>query len=978
MLKRLGVFRSQVRRRFSDSFANAANANYIDQMYGAWKEDRTKVHASWDAYFSNLEAGVSSNEAVQGVPAPGSAVQIGAAARPEDTIARKMMEYVHEVRALGHYKSQIDPLNLSAGTIKRSREMNINDLDTIGISKEMMNRPFKYSSNEKGFLEVKSTWTPQELVDFMESVYCGKIGYEYGNIPDREVRDWIRSKIEKSPAFQYSKEEKIELLERILESQASSLFCEKKFPNVKRFGIEGLDASISGLKMMVRQAATMGVKQITLGMAHRGRLNVYTSVLEQPYDALLAMFENVKLTVGVDDGEGFSNDVKYHIGASNRLEFPNGKSIILNLLPNPSHLEAVNPLVLGHTRAIQDRHADETREISVPVVIHGDAALAGQGIIYELQQMELLDAYKVGGTVHVVFNNQIGFTTNPNDGRTAYYCSNIAKMNNNFVIHVNAHEPELVDFAFKLALEYRMKFKRDVFLDIVGYRVFGHNETDQPRFTQPEYYEKVKNKTPMYLEYAQRLAKEGVISETYAQERLAHYEALFTESLKKVKVAKEVSAKDLELFDWNQQLPKDKGTSAITEADFKELGALLVKYPPETKIHNTIANIYKERQGFVETGTGIDFAFAEALAFASLMKDGHSVRMTGEDCERGTFSHRQAIIVDQETNKKFLPMNNVVAHVNAHRHKKVNFMLKNSLLSEYAVLGFEVGHSWAFPNDLTLWEAQFGDFVNTAQVIVDQFVMTAEAKWRKRSSLVMLLPHGYDGQGPEHSNTRLERFLTHINDNYVDLATNKEARKHLDRTCNAKIINCTFSANYFHALRDQIKRPYRKPLIVIAPKKLLRDKKSRSNIEEFTGNSKFVPLLEDKTITDKSKVTKILFCSGQIYFDLIAQRAADKKEHEVAIFSLEQVAPFPYNEFEKALHGYNKSTQVVWVSEEPLNFGAFPYVENRANLILKEQGFHNIGFAGRPIAAVPAPGSMSLFTSQTKQLIADALKEVSK
>lgn len=981
MLRKISLLRPVVTRHFSSNFASSANANYIEQMYAAWIKDPTKVHASWNAYFSNIDSGIPHDQSfidpstLKAGERKISSTFKGAEKQSvnQDDVIRQVNEYVNAVRALGHYKCDLDPLKLEVGVMKPSRDMDFDDLNKLGFPLQFLNTPFEYKSNDRGFQELKKTWTPKEIFDLMKKVYCGKIGFQYTHIPSNEVKDWIRLKIEKDPLYVYSKEQKLDLLDRILESQVFSMYLEKKFSTAKRFGCEGIDSSISGLVKVVENAKNMGVRQINIGMAHRGRLNVLGSVLKKSYDQILAEFENVKIKSETDEIHGFSGDVKYHMGSSNKVEFSDGKSIMVNLLPNPSHLEAINPVVLGQTLAIQNKSHPGDPLSSVALIIHGDAAIAGQGINYEIQQMELLKNYNIGGAIHVVFNNQIGFTTDQNMGRTSYYCSALAKLNNNFVIHVNADEPQLVDFAFTLALEYKLKFKRDVFIDLVGYRKFGHNEQDQPTFTQPSYVKQMSKIKPMYLSYCDKLIKKGIADQKYIDSRFQHFENKLKEAHEKTKKGG-FNVRLWDLYDWNQQVLKAIGSSSISVELFKKIGQKITALPQNANIHHSISKIYQERAKSIETGELVEWALAESLALGSLLVEGHSVRFAGEDSERGTFSNRHAVITDQVTNKKFCSLK-AMLEPNSFPDAG-NFVIFNTLLSEYAALGFEFGYSWAFPNDLVIWEAQFGDFANGAQIIIDQFIMSAERKWGKRSALVMLLPHGYDGQGPEHSNGRIERFLANINDDFHKIAKDKDYRDNIDEIANARVMNLTTTANYFHALRNQLKGKTRKPLIVFSPKKLLRDKRVKSDMKDFVEGSSFVEIIDDTYVKNKKQTKVILFCSGQVYFDLEDARNKKKLTDQVAIIRLEKIAPFPYNFFEKVISTYPTSAKVVWVSEEPLNFGSYGYLQNRINLVLNQKGFKPVEYVGRSVSSVTSVGSAKENTAEAIALVEEAFSLV--
>ena len=962
-------FAQKIQRSFSDNFLSGNNALYAEQMYASWLADNKSVHASWNAYFTNISKDIQSTQAFitqEELAKSGFKFKGSQPSHHNLELFNKVFSMINEFRRNGHFLSDLDPLGLKIGQPKSvSKEERLFAL-RAGLTDEEYDIPIDLSRiDEAGFHSSKTKWTPREVHDYLVKVYCGKISFEYGHISDTKVSNWIKDRVEKVPIFQKTKDEKLKLLDRILESQSFNAFCERKYSTYKRFGCEGLDSSISGIWRLTEVACQKLVKEIVVGMAHRGRLNILTCVLKKPYTQMFAEFEEIKYNDETQHTFKYAGDVKYHIGCSTKIKCGDEETI-LNLLPNPSHLETVYPLVLGSVKARQSKLDDENGAQVLPIIIHGDSAVAGQGVIYETQQMEKLNSFNVGGTIHVVFNNQIGFTTNPIQTRSGTYPTDIAKINENFVIHVNADEPEEVDFAMELALDYRMEFASDVYINLVGYRRPGHNEQDNAIFTQPEMYPKIQQHPPMYKLYGQKLQSENVISEEGFEERYAHFmkhiEKEHTRTL-----AGDIEKTNWDPYGWNDVEKKVKAKTGITEEKFLEIGLKINEIPEEFNAHKVLSKIYADRLETIKSGKNIDWATGEALAYATLLDENHSVRLSGEDSERGTFSHRHAVIHDMKTFKKYLPISSVIKN-----KKGVKLQIENSHLSEYGVLGFEYGHSLAQPYDLTIWEAQFGDFINGAQIVVDQYIMTGEKKWLKKTNLVLLLPHGYDGQGPEHSNARLERFLSNIADDIDLIQKDKTARNESSMKTNAIILNITNPANFFHALRRQVNTHLRKPVIVFSPKRILKHKLVRSTMSEFLGNSEFIRIYDDDLV-DKQKAKLILFCSGQIYFDLLEYKEQHNIEN-VAILRLEQIAPFPYNTFSRIIAKYNKNAQVRWVSEEHRNFGAYSFVQPRANVILKEHEFDTISYVGRAISATTATGSNKQHKLELAQLLKEAFE----
>jgi len=717
---------------------------------------------------------------------------------------------------------------------------------------------------------------------------------------------------------------------------------------------------------------------VILGMAHRGRLNTLACVFDKPYEQIFGEFKDVKNVKKVEDENAHSGDVKYHLGATNHRAYSDGGSCHLTMLPNPSHLETVNTVAMGKARSKMDQLGDKIGNKVISCCVHGDAAIAGQGIVYEHLNMEKLRNYHVGGTIHVVFNNQVGFTTNPKDSRSTRYCTDVAKTLNAFVIHVNAQRPDYVDWAFQLAVEYNLKFQRDVFVDVIGYRKFGHNEQDMPQFTQPMMYKKIANVVPMHKLYCDELIAEGVVTQAEIDGKIAVYkEKMFTAFDK-------AGTGDLDLKEWDsstwKQLLHSSGDSVvhsrtgIPRSKIFELNDKINVLPTGYNFHKNIKKVYETRHKSIVNNTGIGWDLGEQMAYASLLDEGFGLRLAGEDVERGTFSHRHARIYDQDVNgKSWTPLNQAVNDQVGHPEHKVNIC--NSLLSEYGVVGYEYGYSLGAPNSLTIWEAQFGDFANVAQATIDTFVAAGERKWGVKSGLVMLLPHGYDGNGPEHSSSRLERFLQLMDDDPYAENLKHDEDVHFSRTlwsANMSIINVTTPANIFHALRRQLHRDYRKPLIVMSPKRLLRSKLMVSDLSEFEYDRmrKTYPEQHMDKLVAPEKIRRVVNCTGQVYFDLLAYREANNIK-DVALNRIEQIAPFPYTNIKKLTQQF-PNAEMIWAQEEHRNQGAWNYMKSRYGALLKDVSRPPLKFRGRPVSGSTAVGSPSTHKAQLEKLLKEA------
>jgi 2-oxoglutarate dehydrogenase E1 component len=796
----------------------------------------------------------------------------------------------------------------------------------------------------------------RQIVDIVKRTYCGTFALQYMHISNPEEAGWLKERIEgfgKEIAF--TREGRKAILNKLVEAEGFEKFLHVKYMGTKRFGLDGGEALIPAMEQIIKRGGNLGLKEIVIGMPHRGRLSVLANVMGKPYRAIFNEFQGGSFKPEDVDGSG---DVKYHLGASSDRTFDDN-SVHLSLTANPSHLEAVNPVVLGKVRAKQDQLNDEERRAVLPVLLHGDAAFAGQGVVAEGFGLSGLKGHKTGGTMHIVVNNQIGFTTAPHFSRSSPYPTDIALMVEAPIFHVNGDDPEAVVHAAKVATEFRQKFGKDVVLDIFCYRRFGHNEGDEPMFTNPIMYKKIKShKTTLQL-YTERLVKDGLIPEGEIEDMKAAFQAYLNEEFE---AGKEFKPNKADWLDgrWSHLDKKgeeyQRGETAIAPETFAEIGRALTTAPEGFNLHRTVGRLLETKKQMFETGEGFDWATAEALAFGSLLTEGYPVRLAGQDATRGTFSQRHSGLIDQDSEDRYYPLNHI-------REGQAQYDVIDSMLSEYAVLGFEYGYSLAEPNALVLWEAQFGDFANGAQIMFDQFISSGERKWLRMSGLVMLLPHGFEGQGPEHSSARLERFLQMCaEDNWI-------------------VANCTTPANYFHILRRQIHRDYRKPLVLMTPKSLLRHKLAVSKTEEMTTGSSFHRVLwddaqygnSDTQLVADDKIKRVVMCSGKVYFDLLEERDARGLD-DVYLMRLEQFYPFPALSLMKELERF-KQAEMVWCQEEPKNQGAWSFVEPNIEWVLSRIGAKHTrpAYAGRNASASPATGLASQHKAQQAALVNDAL-----
>ncbi|THZ58220.1 2-oxoglutarate dehydrogenase-like protein E1 component [Aureobasidium pullulans] len=972
----------------NDSFLQGNTANYIDEMYMEWKRDPKSVHVSWQVYFRNMEKGdMPISQAFQPPPtivpapeggAPGFSPTAAAGVGDSSDLTNhlKVQLLVRAYQARGHHKAKIDPLGIrnEASQFGYSNPPELN-LDHYNFTETDMEQEFSLGPGilPRFATEGQNKMKLKDIIAACERLYCGSYGIEYIHIPDREQCDWLRARIEVPQPYKYSVDEKRRILDRLIWSSSFESFLATKYPNDKRFGLEGGESLIPGMKALIDRSVDYGVKDIVIGMPHRGRLNVLSNVVRKPNESIFSEFAGS--AEPADEGSG---DVKYHLGMNFERPTPSGKRVQLSLVANPSHLEAEDPVVLGKTRAILHYNGDEKEANSaMGVLLHGDAAFAGQGIVYETMGFYALPSYQTGGTIHIVVNNQIGFTTDPRFSRSTPYCSDIAKAIDAPVFHVNGDDVEAVNFVCQLAADWRAEFKKDVVIDIVCYRKQGHNETDQPSFTQPLMYKRINEQKPTLEKYINQLIEDKTFTQDDVEEHKKWVWGMLEESFARSKDY-QPTAKEWLTSAWNGfKSPKELATEVLphlptaVEADaLKHIGEKIGTPPDGFNVHRNLKRILNNRTKTVNEGKNIDMSTAEALAFGTLCMEGHHVRVSGQDVERGTFSQRHAVVHDQESESTYTPLQNL-------GKDQGSFVVSNSSLSEFGVLGFEYGYSLSSPSALVMWEAQFGDFANNAQCIIDQFIASGEVKWLQRSGLVMSMPHGYDGQGPEHSSGRMERFLQLCNeDPRIFPAPNKLDRQHQD--CNMQIAYCTTPANLFHILRRQMNRQFRKPLILFFSKSLLRHPLARSSIEEFTGESHFQWIIPDPAHTEgehqiqpKEEIERVILCTGQVYAALHKYRQQNGITN-TAITRIEQLNPFPWAQLKENLDSYPNAKNIVWAQEEPLNAGSWTFTQPRIETLLNETEHHNrrhVLYAGRNPSASVATGLKSSHMKEEQDLL---------
>ena len=901
-------------------FFSRANAEYIEQLYEQYKTNPESIDERWAVFFAGFEAGTGPNSILEKLLSSKSG-----------SPAEGVNHLVHSYRELGHFVATLNPLGINR------EEHPLLKLSEFGLSEtDDMNR----SVGNGGFLGPNGE-TLAELLAALKATYCGSLGVEYMDISDKTQREWLQQRMEPTHNRpELTNEEKTWLYSRLVAAEGFEQFLHTKYVGAKRFSIQGAESVIPLLDTLLNEASANGAEEILMGMAHRGRLNVLTHILEKPYELLLREFEGTAQPAS-DEGDG---DVKYHLGYTNTRSTPSGGSLLVTLAPNPSHLEVVDPVVVGMAKAKQQARGDGEGTRVVPILIHGEAAFTGQGIVPETLSLSELPAYRTGGTIHVIVNNQVGFTATAHETRFTPYPTDVAKMIQAPIFHVNGDDPEAVVHAARLAMRFRQTFKVDVFIDVWCYRRYGHNETDDPTFTQPVMYQKIDALPSVRELYAEKLKTEGVIGDDTV-ERFAHE---LREQLDQAQVvAREARSKPpaMTFRDLWEGFDRARGDwtakTAVSAQDILHVTSLGTSVPEGFNVHRKLVKLLETRRAMAKGDKAADWGCAEMWALGSLLHEGTPVRLMGQDSERGTFSHRHAVLHDTANGEKWTPLSQFNAR----------FTIRNSMLSELAVLGFEYGFSIADPRNLVMWEAQFGDFVNGAQAILDQFLVSGESKWDRMSGLVLLLPHGYEGQGPEHSSARLERFLQSCAEN------------------NIQVCYPTLPSQYFHLLRRQMHRKFRKPLVLMMPKSLLRDERSTSPLQEFTDGR--LHLVIDDTQVEPKKVKRVLFCSGKVYFGLEAARE-ERKTEDTAIVRVEQLYPFPKTELEAVFARYSNAQEFFWVQEEPKNMGAWTFIEPRMRTVLPSG--HQLEYRGRGEAASPAHGFYRVHQLEEQELIKSAFE----
>ena len=967
----------------ASSFLQGHNAAYVEQLYARYADNPAAVDESWQAFFRDLgdteidakrEARGPSWSRADWPPTPDDDLtsaldgQWAEPAKQAEKIKAKAAEtgvkitdtqvrqsVVDSLRALmlirayrirGHLVADLDPLGM------RNKSMHPElDPKSYGFTDADMDRPI-FIDNVLG-LEMASM---REILAIVKRTYCGTFALQYMHISDPEQAGWLKERIEGyGKEVSFTREGRRAILNKLVEAEGFEKFLHVKYTGTKRFGLDGGESLIPAMEQIIKRGGALGIQEIIIGMPHRGRLSVLANVMEKPYKAIFNEFQGGSFKPEDVDGSG---DVKYHLGASSDRAF-DGNNVHLSLTANPSHLEAVNPVCLGKARAKQDQLSDAERRKVLTILLHGDAAFAGQGVVAECFGLSGLKGHRTGGTIHIIVNNQIGFTTAPHHSRSSPYPTDIALMVEAPIFHVNGDDPEAVVHAAKVATEYRQKFGKDVVIDIFCYRRFGHNEGDEPMFTNPAMYQRIKKQKTTLSLYTERLVNDGLIPEGEIEDMKASFQAHLNDEFEAGKAYKPNKADWLDgrwshIDRGGEQY--QRGQTAISEETMAEVGRALTTAPDDLKVHRTVGRLLDAKSKMFETGEGFDWSTAEAIAFGSLLTEGYPVRLSGQDSTRGTFSQRHSAFIDQETEERYVPLNNI-------RPGQAQYEVIDSMLSEYAVLGFEYGFSLAEPNALTMWEAQFGDFANGAQIMFDQFISSGERKWLRMSGLVMLLPHGYEGQGPEHSSARLERFLQmSAEDNWI-------------------VANCTTPANYFHILRRQLHRDYRKPLVLMTPKSLLRHKLAVSKAHEFTDGSSFHRVLwddaqygnSDTTLKPDDRIRRVVLCSGKVYFDLLEERDTRGLD-DVYLLRVEQFYPFPALSLVKELERF-PNADFVWCQEEPKNQGGWFFMEPNIEWVLTRIGAKHKrpGYVGRNAAASPATGLASAHKAQQAALVDQAL-----
>ena len=948
-------------QNIDQSFLSGANATFINDLHKEWKANPNSVPKEWDLWFKNngddviLDDGpswakknsqvigaidtVASVRAVaRGIAGKGDLSATDLRAATTDSIRAIML--IRAFRINGHLLAKLDPLNLQ----ERDVHPELNP-KTYGFKDDDWDRPI-FIDNVLGM----ESATLRQIMEIVKETYCGSIGIEFMHVQDPAQKAWIQERIESiRNTTEFTKRGKKAIYERLVGAETFEQFLHKKYAGTKRFGLDGSESVVPAIEQILKRGSQLGMKEVVIAMAHRGRLNLLYNILNKPFRAIISEFLGNQAN---PEEAGGSGDVKYHMGASADREF-DGNNVHLSLQPNPSHLEVVAPVVIGRVRAKQNQHNDTNDRLSVlGIVLHGDAAFAGQGVVAETFDFSGLRGYRTGGTIHIVVNNQIGFTTSPNYSRSSPYCTDVAKMVMAPIMHINGDDPEAVIHASRIATEFRQKFACDVVLDIISYRRYGHNEGDEPAFTQPIMYKKIGSHDSISTIYGKKLVKEGILTDQEAKDEVDNHNKFLEKEFQAGANYKPNKADWLEGQWANLRAAHGddrRGETSVSTDDLKLIGNAITTIPENIQVNKKLARIVEARKKAIDTGEGIDWSTAEHLAFGSLLLEGHPVRLSGQDSCRGTFSQRHAVFVDQVKEERYTPLNNI-------KENQENFEVIDSPLSEASVLGFEYGYSLTEPTALVMWEAQFGDFANGAQVIVDQFISSGEAKWLRMSGLVMLLPHGYEGQGPEHSSARLERYLQLCGED------------------NMQVLNCSTPANYFHALRRQLKRDFRKPLIIMTPKSLLRNKMCVSKLSDMAEQTAFRRVIKDPDINLKDKnIKKVVICSGKVFYNLYEEREKRKLEN-VKILRLEQIYPFPHRTLKEEL-SKTPDAEVVWCQEEPKNMGSWFFVDRKIEDVLMsyKAKFLRPTYAGREEAASPATGSLSRHNKEQADLVNEAL-----
>ena len=901
------------------SFLNTAHTAYFAELYDQYLINPQEVEPSWRAFFQGFEFGIEESKkeklSFQGEEVP-------------DNILKefKVVKLINAYRTRGHLFTKTNPVR-----DRRIYTPNL-EIENFDLDKEDLQTVF----NAGDIIGLGSN-TLENILIHLERIYCNSIGIEYMFIRNPEKITWIQSKLnDNGNKTNFDKFQKLQILKKIIEAVTFEKFLHTKYVGQKRFSLEGGESLIPALDSLIERAAILGVKEFVVGMSHRGRLNTLTNIFGKPVEGIFNDFD------GKDyEEKAFDGDVKYHLGWSSERKTDSGVKVYMNIAPNPSHLEAVGPVVQGIARAKQEKYHPENIENVLPIIIHGDAAIAGQGVVYEVIQMERLKGYKTGGTIHIVINNQIGFTTNYLDGRSSTYCTDVAKTTLSPVLHVNSDDIEAVVHAVNFALDYRMKFKTDVFIDLLGYRKYGHNEGDEPRFTQPRLYKTISSHPNPMTIYSQKLVNEGIISEKNIEEIENNYKESLDKKLESSKKDENRVITPFMEYEWKGYarvkedfMMKDFKTS-FHVSDLNHIATQITSLPPDKKFLRKTVKLISDRSKMFFDANKLDWAMGELLAYGSLLKEGYNVRISGQDVERGTFSHRHAVLKSEDSEEEIVLLNTI-------SKDQGQFNIYNSSLSEYGVMGFDYGYALTSPKTLCIWEAQFGDFSNGAQIMIDQYLAASEDKWKLQNGLVMFLPHGYEGQGAEHSSGRMERFLQ------------------LCAKDNMYVANCTTPSNMFHVLRRQMVTTFRKPLIIFTPKSLLRHPKATSEIKDFT-QGRFIPVIDQKLISAKN-VKKVVFCSGKFYYDLLDYQEKNKID-DLALVRLEQLFPLPVKEIQEVLNKYSNAVDLVWAQEEPRNMGAWSY------LLLHLKEARSFRVASRRFYGSPASGSSARFKKRHQEVI---------